>query len=160
MSEIRFAKEADIETLGDALQNDPDASRFMNITAGDVTKPLNVRHDAYSATFVVGDPAVAFISVSYNPISNDALIKELYVSKNNRKLGIGQKLLSHAVDFCYREWPHIRMVYAFTVDGNEGVESLNQSRGFKRAGHYEDLIVDGVGQTLWIYRKNISTYGS
>lgn len=110
------------------------------------------RVDLERGEFVVADlgksKAVGYLKLTSNEFFNKPLISIVNVSKEYRRLGIGSKLISHALT--QTKW---HQVYLTTKPRNSGMQTLVVKLGFEEVGIVKGLNFNGEDELIFRWSR-------
>jgi ribosomal protein S18 acetylase RimI-like enzyme len=85
-------------------------------------------------------------------------IGDLWIDENNRRKGLGEKLLRTAIEdmkqFLTKENSSLRKVLVTTGDDNEPAKKLYEKIGFKKSAILADLFAKGENELIYILTLN------
>lgn len=151
---IVLANKQDGESIAQLLIKDADAYKKLAVMGiFDIGN-----NDLYNATFVAKSTkgqVVGFIKISLYSNVPHAYIGGIYVLPNNRKKGLGKKLMTTALSFADMSW-HTMFISGCTLN-NPASEALFESMGFKNMGvHKKKYFNHGwIDETYWQKQGNI-----
>ncbi|MBU0633813.1 MAG: GNAT family N-acetyltransferase [Candidatus Omnitrophica bacterium] len=105
-----------------------DRQTYSELDINDVSKAYSGKRDIFFVA-VNGNMVVGTIAIKEDD-RNTALLRRIFVSPEFRGVGLGNKLIVQAVEFC--ENNGYRVINFCTTDKMKAANSLCQKNGFKR----------------------------